>query len=550
MFQIFQLILLQLLATSNQSERDLKNCTSLCSNDELRALQHEEETIPSILAMPLQHNLSNKKTNTQFARVRDSIKYKENELSENNNTLEELYEMFHNASHDFVHSLKIESGDLSLTNKYLTNTSNFIESIKQHNLIVLNYKCLTNRDDISEIPEEYDRAQFKKRAFIMGQYRHLYNLISKCTIYVTGKLTMVNLANLHTAVGVYNLIVNSLKRILISKIKIYKPFSNVLVSATTKLKYLEERLEKNTRKLDLLQDKLHSIFQIIIFVIGFIGNSLLLTIFARHKEIQTVPNMLILNLALCDVFNLVINVPIFNWHTISENCTVCGKTCLAFRFCRYLGIAVSVYSILIICLHRLLALTYRPKSKTYCFEMSMRTKTLVSLISVWTMGFFIAIPHLNYGSPVEGKCPELNVLQESFTYYHPFLRFYDFILICVIPLTFITLSSLYIAYKIRNSIRNMPGESVSIENHIKIGLSVQGYGFFDYCLCYQLIPYYLFMLLKEKTNVDITNEEYIIIREITYGLNFANCCFNPIATYISSQKFRKYFSKYLFCRKI
>ena len=63
----------------------------------------------------------------------------------------------------------------------------------------------------------------------------------------------------------------------------------------------------------------------VIFVIAFLGNSAILVSVAYFKALQTVPNILIVNLALIDLLNTLVNMPIFAAFYILQSSAFQGK---------------------------------------------------------------------------------------------------------------------------------------------------------------------------------------------------------------------------------
>ncbi|GFG37349.1 hypothetical protein Cfor_08479 [Coptotermes formosanus] len=63
------------------------------------------------------------------------------------------------------------------------------------------------------------------------------------------------------------------------------------------------------------------------------------------------------------------------------------------------------------------------------------------------------------------------------------------------------------------------------------------------------VPFYLFTLLYVWADFQTRPTTHYIVFIITYNFTFGNSCFNPIALYIVSSKFRGHFNRYLLCRR-
>ncbi|PSN55727.1 hypothetical protein C0J52_28494 [Blattella germanica] len=587
------MILLYLTFTSIQSE--MKTGPNSSQNT---SVQQPEDNRTDALTPMKSHNLSNSNIQLQnttnicnnseldynislnnISDIRASIKNNELELTKTNRTITKLFEDFESAANDLFEKGDVERGQMAvdLTKIYIANTTSFLESITEHNSIIHAYKCIVKSDNISEIQGKYDQILFLKNKYLIQEFYDLHDItflyvdildankrvdeeIEKSNSNKNSDLTPLVL-EARAALEFIQSYIDKVKafKVFLGKNEIHKPFDTDLIYYLTDLdiwesEYLNrtlllksyEKYKSEETSNDILREKVQPIIQTILLVIGFIGNALLLTIFARHKEIRTAPSMMILNLALGDVFHLLINVPMYYWYTESTEWTLGDGLCIAFRFGRQLGIGVSVYSILMISLHRFLALTYMFKRNF--FKMTLRTKIFLSIFTVWVIGSLIGVPHSIHAGVYNGHCYGGDKIRHS--YYIPFITLFDFIFICVVPLSVIVISSLATAYQIKDSVRKMPGESMFMDKHIKkrivsarVMIALTVFSALSY------IPFYLFQLLESWTELGIDNFEYNVIRDVTYTLNFANCCFNPIAIYIFSHKFRKYFNKSLFCRR-
>ncbi|PSN55725.1 hypothetical protein C0J52_28496 [Blattella germanica] len=343
--------------------------------------------------------------------------------------------------------------------------------------------------------------------------------------------------------------------------EICQPFKTEFVSDLINLDYWQEILSNKMYEVEdhekylysesfriLMQNKIHPSIQGIIFLIGFIGNAILLTIFSKHKELRTASGMMILNLAFCDSFNLIINIPLFYIYMSYSELITGSSLCIIFRFVSQLGIAVSIYSVVMISIQRYLAFAnvFKTHKCVGLFRKSNRLTSNVSILSVWLIGVSIAIPHSINAGMYKNNCYGVSQSDDGLS---KFISPFNFVLFCVIPITFITGLSIATACIIRGSISDMPGEPIGMDKHIKsrivssrvlISLAVVS------ALSY--IPYYAFVFLHSLVNFGLEKSKFIAVFLVLYTLTFVNCCFNPIALYIFSCNFRNYFNKYLlFC---
>ena len=111
-----------------------------------------------------------------------------------------------------------------------------------------------------------------------------------------------------------------------------------------------------------------------------LDNGFVLAMIARFKSLRTVPNILIANLALVDLFNAVINMPLYLIYTVLEASWFRGKT---------LGIMTSIFnriflvlnlaSMLVMVANTFLAISFDVKYLAW----KSNTKALVCAVLIW-----------------------------------------------------------------------------------------------------------------------------------------------------------------------
>jgi len=98
---------------------------------------------------------------------------------------------------------------------------------------------------------------------------------------------------------------------------------------------------------DILEKSIGSVLVSVIFVIGFIGNVMVVTVVGRTKSMHTPTNCYLVSLAVADIL-LLVTAPL---PTIIEYFLIIGQSiygpvgCSVMVFSQYLGVNVSVLSI-------------------------------------------------------------------------------------------------------------------------------------------------------------------------------------------------------------
>jgi len=334
-------------------------------------------------------------------------------------------------------------------------------------------------------------------------------------------------------------------------------YTDVLVD----LKTWESELQNQNRSLveynKLLKDKkfkllllkyINPVIQSGIFIIGCLGNGVLLAVFATHKDMRTPPNHMVLNLAVGDFLSLISNILIYDILDISGGKWNYGLAlCKIYRFVRHLCLGVTVYSIVVISAQRFFALRVFFRWHGYGCRLTKKYKSVLVIAFVWLLASVVALPRTVNSGIYNNRCLGYG-LQGSGDYYR-LVNTIDLVALCFVPLAIIAVLSGATARRIIDSVQQMPGETDGkqkvkqarlLSSSILISLVVV------FAVCY--VPYFLYTFLKAWFTLDVDYSTDLLIDFSTFSLIFANACFNPIALYLASRKYRFHMNKYLLCK--
>jgi hypothetical protein len=270
-----------------------------------------------------------------------------------------------------------------------------------------------------------------------------------------------------------------------------------------------------------------------LFIVGFLGNGILFLIFARHREMLSSSNVIILNLAIGDTFSLVSNIIVSYMFHLSDSMLVGFLICLSITLFIPLSTGVCVYSVTMLAIQRYVALANMGKGHGY--GLLRRYSSVLFICAIWILAVASAVPQFLETEFHEDYCAVQ--LTEFSTVFHV-------VVYCIVPLLTTAVFSIVTSRKMKRSVRKMPGEIVGqnkVRNartrsaNILIGLIVV------FAISY--VPYYLFLFLYNHFNVEKLGFLQMFI--ISYTLIFVNSCCNPVALYAASGNFRQYFNKYL-----
>jgi hypothetical protein len=272
-----------------------------------------------------------------------------------------------------------------------------------------------------------------------------------------------------------------------------------------------------------------------LFVVGFIGNSILFLIFARHREMLSASNVIILNLAIGDTLSLISNIIVSYMFNLSDSMLVGFLVCLSITLFIPLSTGVCVYSVTMLAIQRYTAIV--SLGKDHGCRLLRRFSSVLFICAIWILAAASAVPRFLETEFHEDYCA-VQITE--------FSTVFNVVVYCVIPLLTTIAFSAVTSNVIRSSAHKMPGEIVGqrkVRNarirsaNILIGLNVV------FAISY--VPYYLFLFLYHYFNVE--KLEFLQMFIISYTLIFANSCCNPVALYAASANFRQHFNRYLQC---
>jgi len=307
----------------------------------------------------------------------------------------------------------------------------------------------------------------------------------------------------------------------------------VLMPNETKPKYVVLELHsswRNSTEYKILKNYVDPTAFLFTLVVGLLGNGILLILFIRHQELRTAPNVMIIHLAICDILNLSINAPLhflFHYEGGSrEPLTLC-RTILALRqFLRCTG-ALAVIALI---------------TQRFCIivphfrNSSAKHFNVLSIVAVWVLPLLVAIPPMYLPEFYEPIC-----FSDKQNTTLPYVIVLNFVLYCVIMPSIMFGFSTLIAIRLKQSANDMPGElrhRMQEQQRNKTALMMMALAVV-FVITY--FPFQVWVLLVRWGRVNEHHPIMIYGLYLSKHLLFANGCFNPIALFIVSSRFKDMF---------
>ena len=296
----------------------------------------------------------------------------------------------------------------------------------------------------------------------------------------------------------------------------------------------------------------------IIFVVGIIGNGLLVFSVLVNAPMRTIPNMFLASLSIGDFFLLIVSVPsraivfIFQEWPFGEEAVGDGF-CKMYEFVITLSLGVSIFTLTALTTDRFFAIVLPMKALRW----STRRRTITVAASIWLFSLLLAIPDLFSSGVVhrsEHMVSHCNIYLHFGTWYHYFRPIFQCVVFFVLPLIIIVI--LYVII-IKTLLKNEPmsPQISGITNHLgglsawsrqlkarkKVAKTVFAMVAL-FVVCW--LPRYIYVLWYRFTDPDY--DIYIHVFKIAgLCLSFIYSCINPLALYCISDDYKRYFNHYL-----
>ncbi|KAI5700314.1 hypothetical protein M8J77_000419 [Diaphorina citri] len=290
----------------------------------------------------------------------------------------------------------------------------------------------------------------------------------------------------------------------------------------------------------------------IIFLVGVLGNGTLVLIFARHKNMRSVPNTYILSLALGDLLVIICGVPFTSTLYTLESWPYGPHICKLSEATRDISIGVSVFTLTALSAERYCAIVNPIRS-----HISSKPLTIVTAFAIWVLAIILALPSALF-SHVQ---PATTASNDTIYFCSPFpieygQQYKQTVVLCKFlayylgPLCVIACFYILMARHLELSTRNMPGELLGQSSQSrarkKVAKMVLSFVII-FIICF--LPLHIFEMWYHfyPDSYDNYDNFWHFLRITGFCLSFINSCINPIALYFISGVFRKHFNRYLFC---
>ncbi|XP_053231949.1 galanin receptor type 2 [Podarcis raffonei] len=276
----------------------------------------------------------------------------------------------------------------------------------------------------------------------------------------------------------------------------------------------------------------------LIFLVGTVGNSLVLAVLLRNRQVNNTTNLFILNLGVADLCFIVFCVPFQATIYTLDDWIFGPLMCKAVHFFIYLTMYASSFTLTTVSLDRYLAIRYPLHSR----ELRTPRNALTAICLIWGLSFIFSGPYISYYQ-------EFQVA--NVTVCHPIWKVSQrkvmdlctFAFSYVIPVLILSLTYVRTIRYLWTSVDPIKDMSDSKKGKRKVTRMIIIVAVL-FCLCW--LPHHLVILCFWFGYFPLNNATYVL-RILSHLISYANSCVNPIVYALVSKHFRKGFKKIFSC---
>lgn len=127
-----------------------------------------------------------------------------------------------------------------------------------------------------------------------------------------------------------------------------------------------------------------------VMAVGLIGNSCLVFVITRHKEMRNVTNIFIVNLSCSDILMCIVCLPVTIIYTLMDHWILGDALCKLTPFIQCMSVTVSIYSLVLIAMERYQLIVHPTGWKPVV------TQSYMAVAVTWIVACLISVPFLSY----------------------------------------------------------------------------------------------------------------------------------------------------------
>ncbi|XP_032767905.1 galanin receptor type 2 [Rattus rattus] len=276
------------------------------------------------------------------------------------------------------------------------------------------------------------------------------------------------------------------------------------------------------------------LFFALIFLVGTVGNALVLAVLLRGGQAVSTTNLFILNLGVADLCFILCCVPFQATIYTLDDWVFGSLLCKAVHFLIFLTMHASSFTLAAVSLDRYLAIRYPLHSR----ELRTPRNALAAIGLIWGLALLFSGPYLSYYR--QSQLANLTVCHPAWS--APRRRAMDlctFVFSYLLPVLVLSLTYARTLRYLWRTVDPVTAGSGSQRAKRKVTRMIIIVAVL-FCLCW--MPHHALILCVWFGRFPLTRATYAL-RILSHLVSYANSCVNPIVYALVSKHFRKGFRK-------
>ncbi|XP_047455312.1 probable C-C chemokine receptor type 3 isoform X2 [Mugil cephalus] len=266
----------------------------------------------------------------------------------------------------------------------------------------------------------------------------------------------------------------------------------------------------------------------LVFILGFIGNGLVVCVLVKHRKQTNLTDICLFNLAISDLV-FIFTLPFYS-HFLSNNNWNFGEfMCRFLSGCHMSGFFSSIFFMVVMTLDRYMVIMHAHRFSPY---RTMRTATILTVF-VWIVSICVSMPSFVFTKLTN----QSNSLACNFTPENDAWNTYKVLSTNILGLLVPLLVMVVCYSRIIPTLVNM--RTVKRHRVVKLIISIVAI-FFLFWTPYNITIFLLFLRSMDKIENGCTIDKNLRLSTVvTEAIAYSHCCLNPIIYAFVGQKFMR-----------
>ncbi|XP_041868511.1 galanin receptor type 1 [Melanotaenia boesemani] len=278
----------------------------------------------------------------------------------------------------------------------------------------------------------------------------------------------------------------------------------------------------------------------LIFILGVLGNTLVITVLARSKPGQprSTTNIFILNLSVADLSYLLFCVPFQSTIYMLPIWVLGAFICKFIHYFFTVSMLVSIFTLSVMSVDRYVAIVHARKASS----IRVGRHATLGVVLIWVVSLAMAAPVAHYQSIVERDDNNTFCWEVWPDHHRKVYVMCTFVFGYLLPLTLISVCYAKVLKHLHKKLKN-----VSKKSELSKKKTAQTVLVVVVVFCLSWLPHHIVHLWVEFGSFPL-NQASFVFRMVAHCLAYSNSSVNPIIYAFLSENFRNSYKQVFWCR--